>query len=186
MGWRFDPWSKKSWALTLISVVFFNQRLLLKRLLKTLGSSWQETERERFPPIQTLKEQKKALSKEKWLTSIDLTSRNFPFQGHPSYSSCESIFHIFPLPSTGTSMGRFHLSSHWFAHISTPFTPCSYIIKVHLLAPCTTSWRWRHQGPPKQWYPTTTLHDATTQKMTWRDNMFKSHAVTWTVSLHII
>jgi hypothetical protein len=26
-------------------------------------------------------------------------------------------------------------------------------------------WRWRQNGPPKGWYPTTTLHDATTQKM---------------------
>jgi len=28
--------------------------------------------------------------------------------------------------------------------------------------------RWRQQGPPKRWYPTTTLHGITTQKtMTW-------------------
>jgi hypothetical protein len=28
-------------------------------------------------------------------------------------------------------------------------------------------WRWRQLGPPKRWYPTTTLHSVTTQKTTW-------------------
>jgi hypothetical protein len=28
----------------------------------------------------------------------------------------------------------------------------------------TSTWRWRQHGPPKWWYPTTTLHGVTTQK----------------------
>jgi len=28
----------------------------------------------------------------------------------------------------------------------------------------TSTWRWRQQGPPKHWYPTTTVHGITTQK----------------------
>jgi len=26
-------------------------------------------------------------------------------------------------------------------------------------------WRWRQRGPPKRWYPITTLHGVTTQKI---------------------
>jgi hypothetical protein len=31
-------------------------------------------------------------------------------------------------------------------------------------APFTSPWRWRQQGRPKLWYPTSTLHGVTTQK----------------------
>jgi hypothetical protein len=32
----------------------------------------------------------------------------------------------------------------------------------------SSPWRWRQHGPPKRWYPTTTLHGVTTQKIsTW-------------------
>jgi hypothetical protein len=32
----------------------------------------------------------------------------------------------------------------------------------------TSPWRWRQQGPPKRWYPTTSLHGVITQKTaTW-------------------
>jgi len=27
-----------------------------------------------------------------------------------------------------------------------------------------TTWRWRQHGPPKRWYSTTTLHGVTTKK----------------------
>jgi len=38
------------------------------------------------------------------------------------------------------------------------------MIESEVVAPCV--WRWRQHGPPKLWYPTTTLHGVTTQK-TW-------------------
>jgi hypothetical protein len=31
-----------------------------------------------------------------------------------------------------------------------------------------TTWRWRQHGPPKRWYPTTTLHSVTTWR--WRQH----------------
>jgi hypothetical protein len=31
-------------------------------------------------------------------------------------------------------------------------------------SPVTSPWRWRQQGPPKHWYPTTSLHGVTVQK----------------------
>jgi hypothetical protein len=35
-------------------------------------------------------------------------------------------------------------------------------------------WRWRQHGPLKRWYPTTTLHDVTTQKTsTWNITVVK-------------
>jgi len=46
----------------------------------------------------------------------------------------------------------------------------------------TTQWRWRQHGPPKRWYPTTSLRGVTTQ---WR---WRQHdpPKRWflTVSLH--
>jgi hypothetical protein len=38
-----------------------------------------------------------------------------------------------------------------------------------LTAQKTATWRWIQQGPPKRWYPTAILHGVTTQKTaTWR------------------
>jgi hypothetical protein len=39
------------------------------------------------------------------------------------------------------------------------------ILSHHYTASCMTQWRWRQQGPPKRWCPTTSLHGVTTQ---WR------------------
>jgi len=36
------------------------------------------------------------------------------------------------------------------------------------------SWRLRHHGPPKRWYPTTTLHGPATQKTTYCGGVSKS------------
>jgi hypothetical protein len=47
--------------------------------------------------------------------------------------------------------------------------------------PRKLSWRWRQLGPPKRWYPTTSLHSDTTQKTTlkmeaeWTSEMFVSY-----------
>jgi hypothetical protein len=39
----------------------------------------------------------------------------------------------------------------------------------------TSPWRWRQQGPPELWYPTTTLHIVTTQKIsTWNITAVKA------------
>jgi hypothetical protein len=42
-------------------------------------------------------------------------------------------------------------------------------------------WRWRQRGPPKHWYPTTTLHGVTTQKNSTfhahRSENLKSHTI---------
>jgi len=47
----------------------------------------------------------------------------------------------------------------------------------------SSPWRWRHQGPSKHWYPTTTLHGVTTQKTSpWIFTVMKTSNFT---SLHI-
>jgi len=93
---------------------------------------------------------------------VNYYSRNCPFQGHSSYCSCESNFHIFPFQSSGTSTGRFHPSSYWLKHILS--------LLLHAL----------HQGPLpgtmhftlkieaersfKTLYPIAALHGITTQR----------------------
>jgi len=41
--------------------------------------------------------------------------------------------------------------------------PCSVMVGYQRFR--VSPWRWRWYGPLKRWYPTTTLHDVTTQKM---------------------
>jgi hypothetical protein len=53
-----------------------------------------------------------------------------------------------------------------------PSLPCALLTPLHfillnsidLIILFASSWRWRQHGPPKRWYPNTTLHDVTTQK----------------------
>jgi hypothetical protein len=50
-----------------------------------------------------------------------------------------------------------------------PFVPgvphmCSSFLISSLWILFHSSWRWRQQGPPKNWYPTTSLYDVRTQK----------------------
>jgi len=118
--------------------------------------------------ICTLKEWKSTLSKEKWPTPswFDCPT-NCLFLGHLPYSTCKSVFHVFPFPTSGTSTDKLHSSSHWLTHMSAPATSWSYIL-FHSLVPCTLPWRWRQQYPLKCWYSPTTLHGITIQKtLTW-------------------
>jgi len=46
---------------------------------------------------------------------------------------------------------------------------------VGILPQHYTVWRWRQHGPPKRRYPTTTLHDVTTQNSTWIWKLQVSH-----------
>jgi hypothetical protein len=55
---------------------------------------------------------------------------------------------------------------------STPLTEhlwcSSHLIRRYVVCSVETPWRWKHHGPPKRWYLTTTLHGVTTQKtLTW-------------------
>jgi hypothetical protein len=110
------------------------------------------------PLIQTMKEQRKVFSNKKWLIpSVFNHSRYCPSSGI-LITPYKSVLHFVPLPS------GLHLPSYWLTHISTPPTCCSYI-QVHLPASCTSFCRWKQQDPPKHWYPTTTLHRITTQKI---------------------
>jgi len=45
-------------------------------------------------------------------------------------------------------------------------TPCSVVVGYQSFG--GQFWRWRQHGLPKHWYPTTTLHDVISQKIsTW-------------------
>jgi len=49
--------------------------------------------------------------------------------------------------------------------------PCGVMVRYQhfrSMLPPSSSCRWRWHGPLKHWYPTTTLHSITTQKMTWK------------------
>jgi hypothetical protein len=56
-------------------------------------------------------------------------------------------------------------------------TPCSFVAGHQRFIGSSLGWRWRQRGPLKRWYPTTTLHSATTQKMeaTWTSETLVSY-----------
>jgi len=80
--------------------------------VRTLSKSWK-------PLVQTLTQQKEALSKSKWLTPSSLTNPLIALFQATHHTFCQSIFQNF-LPSSGISTGRLHPSSHCLACISTP------------------------------------------------------------------
>jgi hypothetical protein len=45
---------------------------------------------------------------------------------------------------------------------------------IFIQAPVVSPWRWRQQGPPKRWYPTTSLHGVNPEDQTWIFTAFKS------------
>jgi hypothetical protein len=51
--------------------------------------------------------------------------------------------------------------------------------------PASSPWRWRQHGPPKRWYPTTTLHGVTIQNTsTWNITAVKASKLEITVTYY--
>jgi hypothetical protein len=119
-----------------------------------------------------IKERKKVLCKDKWLTPflgallllhIFLWFSLVALHSHFLLAQTGSLFYSLLWLWKGPSS---QASCCLGGYSTTSCIPCP--IYVHSQVPLISPWRWWQQGPPKYCYPTTTLHGVTTQKIaTW-------------------